>query len=280
MSEPHWSAALVGDRQYFMDETYRQGHLLRRAVLPSTNWITPDGLLDDLLSLETLPAVYVRLVKAGKPVPRAGYTRPKLPAGAALGEVLLPDKVAEAFRDGATVILNYADHVLPEAKRACRALAETFAAQTELVLFLSPAGGEGLRPHTDPTDAFILQLAGSKEWRVWPGSSQRSGPIQAVDELGPPALQATLEAGDVLYLPPSTPHVALAKESTSLHATLSIEPRSWRTVLLDSAKQALADPRFDGWPSKDPALAADTGLPDRLRALADALTRLSADNPQ
>jgi lysine-specific demethylase/histidyl-hydroxylase NO66 len=141
---------------------------------------------------------------------------------------------------------------------------------------LSPAGGEGLRPHTDPTDAFILQLAGSKSWRVWSRSDRRSGPIDAVDELGPPALETTLEAGDVLYLPHGTPHVAMARESTSLHATLSIEPRTWREVLIESTKQALTDSQFDGLAEMAPAdFAGESGLPARLHALADALARLA-----
>ena len=33
--------------------------------------------------------------------------------------------------------------------------------------YLTPAGQQGARAHSDPSDVYVIQLEGTKHWRVW-----------------------------------------------------------------------------------------------------------------
>ena len=50
--------------------------------------------------------------------------------------------------------------------------------------------------------------------------------------------ELTLRPGDVLYVPRGMPHCAMAKDSTSLHLTVSITPLYWMDLLKAAVEQA------------------------------------------
>ena len=70
-------------------------------------------------------------------------------------------------------------------------------------------------PHTDRQDVLILQSAGRKHWKVFappaveevdPLRRGKDGDVLDAAMLGEPLLEATLEPGDVLYVPLGFPH--------------------------------------------------------------------------
>ena len=72
-------------------------------------------------------------------------------------------------------------------------------------VYLTPPGTQGFAPHWDDVDAFILQLEGKKHWRIYELQDKEKLPIFSSknltqDEIGDPCLEATLEAGDMLYV--------------------------------------------------------------------------------
>ncbi|HEV8558143.1 MAG TPA: cupin domain-containing protein, partial [Actinophytocola sp.] len=80
------------------------------------------------------------------------------------------------------------------------ALGTRFASQCDVIAFLTPAGRRGLAPHHDPVDVFVIQLEGTKSWRVWPAPEHRRGDDAGnlnESALGEPAVETTLEPGDV-----------------------------------------------------------------------------------
>ena len=86
--------------------------------------------------------------------------------------------------------------------------------------------GAGLAPHFDDHDAFILQLEGSKEWRLYGFAAEQ--PLRGrhfdIDAslLGEPSQTLCLEAGDLLYVPRGLVHQAHATDTSSLHLTLGV----------------------------------------------------------
>jgi hypothetical protein len=63
------------------------------------------------------------------------------------------------------------------------------------------------------------------------------------DELGAPAMDFTLSAGDCLYLPRGFPHAAEAVDVASSHLTVGVMALTWHQVLraaLDRSRAALA----------------------------------------
>lgn len=73
-------------------------------------------------------------------------------------------------------------------------------------VYLTPRGCQGLAPHHDDVEVFILQTEGSKHWRVYAPHAGAELPARPSADLqwsalGPTVLEATLEPGDLLYLP-------------------------------------------------------------------------------
>lgn len=127
--------------------------------------------------------------------------------------------------------------------------------------YLTPAGTQGFAPHFDDIDAFILQVAGAKRWRVYPPRSDGLDTLPRYSSVDfgesdlagrPPVVDAVLYPGDVLYLPRGAVHQAVAVAAgdvdetaaaaagPSLHLTLSTSQRwTWADWLKASFAEAV-----------------------------------------
>jgi ribosomal protein L16 Arg81 hydroxylase len=93
-------------------------------------------------------------------------------------------------------------------------------------LYLTPPNGKGFSPHWDNHDVFILQVVGSKRWKI--EKERRTFPdkwAQMPDEgreIRAPAYEFTLKQGDLIYIPRGFVHAAECGEEPSLHITLGV----------------------------------------------------------
>lgn len=171
--------------------------------------------------------------------------------------------------------------------------------------YLTPAGSQGLAPHYDDVEVFVLHAHGRKRWRVYAplAAEGRELPRECSGDLprevlGKHELDVTLEPGDMLYLPRGTPHEAMAQgegdETTSVHVTLSAYQK-WTVGDLCTAVCSAAGEQPAG-SAAAPALGARRGLPARmalsraargsaaplvaaeLRRLANELDKMGADS--
>jgi JmjC domain len=268
----------AGDRATFFETYFNKSAMVRPGALAGRL----DGLpsvrqLDDILALEAAPPSYLRVSIGGKGVPRTVYSR-TVSRGAALAEAINPDKVYELFRAGGTVTWNSMSHFLPSVRPLVRTFTDTFACNTEIVLFVTPAGNDGFAPHQDSVDVFVVQVDGTKTWKVWETRPDRSSgeATYTLDELGAPAIEVTLAPGDVLYVPHGTPHAASAKGALSVHLSIGIQPRRWRDLLRATVDAIVEDDDFHGFPAlaAGSEQAAILDLPGRLRLLQDRLAAI------
>ncbi|HET9974790.1 MAG TPA: cupin domain-containing protein [Streptosporangiaceae bacterium] len=130
--------------------------------------------------------------------------------------------------------------------------AGSFSWPSSIVAFLTPAGQRG-GAHSDPTDVDVIQLEGTKRWQIWPTpQARRPGEDTYFDSLPDPVLDLSVQPGDVLYIPYSTPHRASAEGSVSLHVTVVAGPRSWAHHLLSAVQDILHNgPEFWDTPYLD-----------------------------
>lgn len=73
--------------------------------------------------------------------------------------------------------------------------------------FATPSGGVG--PHVDNYDVFIIQGEGERRWTVGDNTPQQrrgGNPNSPLVEDFTPIIDAVLEKGDMLYIPPGFPH--------------------------------------------------------------------------
>lgn len=151
-----------------------------------------------------------------------------------------PETVQQFFKEGCSVrMLNpatYCDGVWA----VLEGLQEYFGYGMGANVYLTPASTQGFSPHYDDIEAFVLQLEGSKRWRLYapldePSTLPRfSSRNFEQSEIGAVVMDVVLHAGDFLYFPRGWIHQAVATEEDthSLHLTVSTaQCCSWLDLL-------------------------------------------------
>ena len=236
-----------------------------------------EGRFDDLLSVSDVERLVssgglrtpgLRLVKEGGTIAESSYTtdiswRPK----AFLG-VADPGRVATAFEDGTTIVLQALHHTWPPLARFCRALEQELGSGVQANSYYTPRRSQGFAVHHDTHDVFVLQVAGEKHWRVYepllelPLKAQRWS--SSLGEPGSAVLELTLRAGDTLYLPRGWLHDALTSDTDSLHITVGVNVHTW----VDAFRAALAECEHD--------VEFRRSVPDDGEPAVDLVERLAA----
>ncbi|XP_053825906.1 ribosomal oxygenase 2 isoform X1 [Vidua macroura] len=106
-------------------------------------------------------------------------------------------------------------------------------------VYITPQGSQGLPPHYDDVEVFILQLEGEKHWRLYKPTVPlaREYNVEPEDRIGSPTHEFILKPGDLLYFPRGTIHQADTPHGTSYstHVTISTyQNNSWGDFLLDA----------------------------------------------
>ncbi|MEK6541309.1 MAG: cupin domain-containing protein [Pseudomonadota bacterium] len=158
--------------------------------------------------------------------------------------------VARHYRDGATIILNQAQRIVPALGELCRGLEHVFSSHIQTNLYLTPPGKQGFQIHFDNHDVFVIQVQGAKDWRLYGtpldlpfrGESFHSGE----HETGDLREEFVLNAGDCVYVPRGMMHDAsTAGDTASLHITVGLISKTWADLVLESAAEvALRIPAF------------------------------------
>jgi 50S ribosomal protein L16 3-hydroxylase len=113
---------------------------------------------------------------------------------------------------GWTLLVRGVEQLLPAAQALLREFAFIpYARLDDVMVSYAPPGG-GVGPHFDSYDVFLLQLAGTRRWRV---SRQRdlalvaNAPLKLLRRFRPER-EWRLAPGDMLYLPPQVAHDGIA----------------------------------------------------------------------
>lgn len=160
--------------------------------------------------------------------------------------------VYRAYEAGHTVLLTKLDRRWEPVGRLCRQLEGSFiehgVALSKRILanmYLTPADAQAFPAHYDDHDTMILQLEGSKRWRIYgpiePFPVEKQLTPQAADKLPPVQQEFTVEPGHVWYIPRGFYHDAQTSSNHSLHLTLGIYPYTWLDLV---SKLLLTEPLF------------------------------------
>lgn len=117
-----------------------------------------------------------------------------------------------------TLLVQAVDHWHPD----CAALLEPFRfipnwrIDDLMISYSTPGGGVG--PHLDQYDVFIIQGAGKRHWRVGDKNQRYNEVIPCKDLLQIDAFEACIDThllpGDILYIPPGSPHEGYAIDNS------------------------------------------------------------------
>ncbi|MEX2439639.1 MAG: cupin domain-containing protein [Actinomycetota bacterium] len=227
--------------------------------------------VDRLLTTTSLRAPAFRVVKAGEKIAESAYTRSGTTGSKPVAGMADPARIAELFRDGATIVLQGLHRYHEPVSRLCRDLELDLGHPCQVNAYITPPGAQGLAVHADPHDVFTLQAFGRKRWEIH----------TAPREPERPPLDTLVEPGDCIYMPAGTSHAASTQDELSGHLTIGVHVTPWREVVAEAVRSALEeDPSLDegvpaGWHRDPEAFARE--LAARMRSAAGAAAGSDAE---
>lgn len=196
-----------------------------------------------------------------------------------------PAKVRRHLRDGATIVLDFVECLSPAVASVSAALQVWFGGPVTCNLYCSWREQQGFASHFDTTDVIVLQITGSKRWRVYEGRFEQPVEAPGFETTGYPQefherrkgavlMTPELTPGDLLYLPRGQYHDALASSEASLHLTFGVTQATGHDVLMQLADAFVDDSLFrKPFPPFDDEAAHEA----HVRALADRMRDIVAD---
>ncbi|MGL5083552.1 MAG: cupin domain-containing protein [Microcoleaceae cyanobacterium] len=139
-------------------------------------------------------------------------------------------KLLHWCRQGATLIFSQVHKHVPEIANFAARIQFELGSPTQVNAYCSWSSHPGFKLHYDTHEVFALQVAGSKQWSVYPETFQSPLPSQRFTDATPPEgdpdLSCVLCPGDVLYIPRGHWHYAATVEEPSIHLTLGVHPKT------------------------------------------------------
>lgn len=188
----------------------------------------------------------------------------------------------DKYQQGWTLVLHTLSECWLPTARLARSLEGAFGSPVYVVAFLTPAGSRGFLSHFDTPNVLVVQLEGTKVWRLHEAVVEapllrHCRPLHD-GEVGEPTRVVTLHPGDLLYVPGGVVHSAEAQEEASLHLTIGFHPRR-RVDLVKDLLEHAAGHHVELRRSAPPGAYADGRHPgpDELEALLPVLGMQLAD---
>lgn len=191
----------------------------------------------------------LRLAKEGAFYAAEAYTRDVKYGDEVFHGVLDVEKIFTEYSAGATVTLPALHRAWPPLGRLCTQLEAQLDHSVHTNAYLTPGRAAGFTPHYDTHEVFVLQIAGSKRWRVYPpplSLPHRSQPFSPETYTLPdtPLLEFDLSAGDLLYLPRGYVHTTSTAQGFSAHVTIGVSVYTWVELLSELIQDSIQSPEF------------------------------------
>ncbi len=228
MSEALELAALVSPLEIkeFLSNTFGRAPYLARGTEGRFNGLVSWSTLNDILSHHRLEWPRLRLADGGEPVRVEEYSEEVTRRNGPSYRRLLPARLLEVVRKGATIALDNVDQLHAPLDELAFNLERQLGATVFINLYASWGPQFGFDVHWDDHDVIVLQVSGQKRWRIW--EPTREWPLYRDIDSAPmpdrePVMELVLEEGDVLHVPRGWWHIAEADAGPSLHITVGID---------------------------------------------------------
>lgn len=211
---------------------------------------------DDFLTLDAINAhlgeasllsTELQLVRNGEQLDTAELTWPDTSGNTRFtDDAVDKERVFARFYEGYTIGIQSYERHCAAVLHLRHDLERVFHTPVVTSVFLTPRNTVGFNAHREDDDLFILQFAGTREWTVHNGSRKR-------------ALTATLEPGDLLYIPREFVHDARSVDAVSGHMTFTLQKFTYAGLLRQIADNAEASP----WLRRSLPLDVRTAAPQK-----------------
>ncbi|MFI2764866.1 JmjC domain-containing protein [Streptomyces echinatus] len=236
--------------------------------------------LNKLLATQRLEPPRMRLHKGGPPLHVGDYTEPVTTRRHTVWRRLQPAELHARLAGGASLVLDSVDEMHRPLAQLAEDIERTLRTRVQANLYASWTGTEGFGVHWDDHDTVVVQLDGSKHWRLY--GTTRPSPLyrdvgQPAEPPEEPVADLVLHAGDVLYVPRGVWHAVAADQGAcSLHVTCGLQTHT-ATDLVAWACEQLLD--HEEWRRDLPQLATPAEQAEMLSGLRKLLAE-QLDDPQ
>lgn len=189
-----------------------------------------EGLLDwhtlrDLIEGGVIPPSQFKLTY---------HTNPVAPPFYLLNGKVNAAKLASLIAQGISVITKPIESYVPALKALCNDIATRIGEVTYADAIVTTSGSGGaLKLHYDWFDLIVLQLEGSKRWRIY--GPPVIDPVKGMPKQKPPEnaplFDENLRPGDFLFMPAGFWHHCNNGPNLSLHVAITIRPSAgWHAI--------------------------------------------------
>lgn len=259
-----WAGRLGGDT--FLAQTYNRSYALFPGSADMAGLFSWDDL-NRIIATQRLEPPRLRLSMDGEIVPVHRYAVPTTNRRSVTWSRIQPAELHTQLKDGASLVLDSIEKIHPPIGAAAEGLERFLGVSVQVNAYASWTEREGFGLHWDDHDVIVVQVHGSKRWRLY-GATREAPAFRDVESPerpdGDPVVDIVLAPGDVLYLPRGWWHAVTADQGTeSLHLTFGLVSHTGADLLhwvVDQLRSVLAlrkdIPRFASLPDQSDFIAA------------------------
>ncbi|MDG5801255.1 cupin domain-containing protein [Streptomyces ossamyceticus] len=205
------------------------------AALPSPGELLTWDDVNTILATHRLEPPRFRLSADGEMLSAHRYTAPVTTRRHTVWQRLHPAELHARLAEGASLVIDAVDELHPAVGRAAMELERWLHTGVQANLYASWTAREGFGVHWDDHDVVVIQIDGTKRWKLY-GPTRTAPMYKDTDEPEPPpeepVAELVLRPGDVLYLPRGWWHSVAASEGEhSLHLTFGIQTTTGAQLL-------------------------------------------------
>jgi ribosomal protein L16 Arg81 hydroxylase len=222
----------------FLSNYWEKNHLwVERGAGDYYDGLLTNQNLEDIISSPDARYPAIMLAKGGIYFPSQAYCEDVKMGHVTFSGVPNLKKLAAEYGKGATIALTSLDRSWRPLGALCLRLEEQLDHGINTNVYLTAGQTSGFPPHYDTHDILVLQIAGTKLWRIYEPTIKLPDLSQPCDPRayspGPLVVEIELKAGDLLYLPRGYGHAAATRKGHSAHVTIGIHVYTWAHLLKD-----------------------------------------------
>ncbi|WP_037620126.1 cupin domain-containing protein [Streptomyces aureus] len=214
----------------FLARSLHRDYVLVRGAVAEPHALVSFGTLNALISMHRLEPPRLRLSAEAEIVPQHRYAVPVITRRHTVWQRIHPDELHQQLAKGASLVLDAVDELHEPITDLAQHLEGWLRTRVQVNAYASWTASEGFGTHWDDHDVIVVQIDGSKRWRLF-GPTRTTPLYKDTAEPDPPPDQpladVVLHPGDVLYLPRGWWHAVSADQGTpSLHLTCGLTPHT------------------------------------------------------
>ncbi|WP_329368816.1 cupin domain-containing protein [Streptomyces sp. NBC_00669] len=219
----------------FLAQAYTREYRHVPGVIKAPGALLSFDTLNDLIGRARLEPPRLRLSVDGEALPQYQYAEPVDTRRHTVWHRVHPDELHQRLAEGASLVIDAIDELHGPIGDLAAGLEGWLRTGVQVNAYASWTKTEGFGTHWDDHDVIVVQVSGSKTWKLY--GPTRHKPMYrdvAAPEEPPedPLAELVLNPGDVLYLPRGWWHAVTADQGTpSLHLTCGLTPHTGAGLL-------------------------------------------------